>query len=176
MGEYSEAHATLAPASGWQAQTKCVRFREFCVFRVRLFYQTAIYFFEHEFLELPDFLLTKVSPCGLHFSFVTLTQRRKETLSFFEHEPKGAPIYLTVYTLLQCTLVSLVSPKKNVCFQEHQQMSGHTLQGATIGHPGNKRQARNELDVKNKHKKSGASCFFVSLKMYLCILFLKQQQ
>jgi hypothetical protein len=25
----------------------------------------AIYFFEHEFLELPEFLLTKVSPCAL---------------------------------------------------------------------------------------------------------------
>ena len=65
MREYAKAHTTLAPPSGWQAQTKCVRFREFCVFCVKYFYQTAIYFFEHEFLELPEFLLTKVSPCGL---------------------------------------------------------------------------------------------------------------
>ncbi len=35
--KYAEAHATLAPPSGWQAQTKCVRFREFCAFRVRFF-------------------------------------------------------------------------------------------------------------------------------------------
>ncbi len=44
MGEYAEAHATLAPPSGWEAQTKCVRFREFCAFRVILFYWAVISF------------------------------------------------------------------------------------------------------------------------------------
>jgi hypothetical protein len=46
-GEYAEAHATLAPPSGWQAQTTCVRFREFCAFRVSFFYQTVISFFSN---------------------------------------------------------------------------------------------------------------------------------
>ena len=43
MREYAEAHATLAPPSGWQAQTKCVRFREFCTFRVRCFLPDTIF-------------------------------------------------------------------------------------------------------------------------------------
>ena len=60
--EYAKAHATLAPPSGRQAQTMCVRFREFCVFGVRCFYQTIISFFDHGSHE---FLLTAVSPCGL---------------------------------------------------------------------------------------------------------------
>jgi hypothetical protein len=59
MKEYAEAHATLAPPSGWQAQTKCVRFREFCAFCVRFFYQTVISFF------LTTDLAHKVSPCGM---------------------------------------------------------------------------------------------------------------
>ena len=57
--EFAEAHATLAPPSGGQAQTTCVRFREFCVFCVRHFYQIVIYFIN------PRILLTIVSPCGL---------------------------------------------------------------------------------------------------------------
>jgi hypothetical protein len=47
MEEHAKAHAILAPPSGWQAQTTCVRFREFRAFCVRHFWrmgQIAWYF------------------------------------------------------------------------------------------------------------------------------------